>query len=96
MNFDFKFENGNVIHCSYNGKGLICRATITPKGFTLKGEKVKKKNENDKAVTVGQVQQAFAEGKWHTMQIEMAGKDFVASTTKSKVLSGNAIVFQTK
>ena len=30
MQFDFRFDGGKVIHCSFNGKGHICRATINP------------------------------------------------------------------
>jgi len=85
--FDFKFDGGTVIHCSFNGKGHICRATITPTGYTLKGEKVKK-DPKDKSVTVGQVRQEFVQGKWYTMQIEMAGKEFVAQVGDGPVAFG--------
>ncbi|MDG1875388.1 MAG: hypothetical protein P8J27_15855 [Mariniblastus sp.] len=86
--FDFKFEGGTVIHCSFNGKGHICRATLTPQGYTLKGEKVKK-DPQDKSVTVGQVQQTFVPGKWYTMQIDMAGKEFVARVGDGPVAFGS-------
>lgn len=88
MIFDFKFDGGKVIHCSFNGKGHICRATITPNGYTLKGEKVKK-DPQDKHATVGQVQQKFEPGKWYTMQIEMAGKEFVAQVGDGPVAFGS-------
>jgi len=88
MQFDFKFDGGKVIHCSFNGQGHICRATITPTGFTLKGEKVKK-DPQDKAVTVGQVEQEFVKGKWHTMRIEIAGEEFVARVDDGPVAFGS-------
>lgn len=88
MQFDFKFDGGSTIHCSFNGKGHICRATITPKGFTLKGEKVKK-DPADKAVTVGQVQQNFVKGKWYTMQIEIDEEEFVARVDDGPVAFGS-------
>lgn len=88
MEFDFKFDGGKIIHCSFNGKGHICRATITPKGYILKGEKVKK-NPQDKSVTVGQVQQDFAAGQWHTMRVEVAGEEFVAQVGDGPVAFGS-------
>ena len=88
MQFDFKFDGGSVIHCSFNGKGHICRATITPQGFILKGEKVKK-DAKDKAVVVGQVQQSFANGQWYTMHIEIAGEEFVARVNDGPVAFGS-------
>ena len=87
LSFDFQFDGGKVIHCSFNGKGHICRATITPTGYTLKGEK-DKKNAQDKSVTVGQVQQDFEKGKWYTMQIEVAGKEMVARVGDGPVAFG--------
>lgn len=86
--FDFKFDGGKVIHCSFNGKGHICRATITPNGFTLKGEKVKK-DPADKAVTVGQIQQKFETGKWYTMLIEISSNEFVARVSDDKIAFGS-------
>jgi hypothetical protein len=88
MQFDFKFDGGSVIHCSFNGKGHICRATINPQGFILKGEKVKN-DADDKAVTVGQVQQEFVKGQWYTMQIEIAGDEFVARVDDGPVAFGS-------
>jgi hypothetical protein len=87
LQFDFKFDGGKVIHCSFNGKGHICRATITPTGYSLKGEK-DKKNPADKSVTIGQVQQKFEAGKWYTMVIELAGKEFVARVDDGPVAFG--------
>jgi hypothetical protein len=87
MQFDFKFDGGRVIHCSFNGKGHICRATITPNGFTLKGEKVKK-DPQDKSVTVGQVEQEFVKGEWYTMMIEIADDEFVARVNDGPVAFG--------
>ena len=85
--FKFRFSGGKAIHCSFNEKGHICRATLTPEGYMLKGEKVKNDPE-DRAVTVGQVQQKFAPGKWHTMQIEVAGNEFVAQVDDGPIAFG--------
>ena len=87
MEFEFKFNGGKVIHCSFNGRGHICRATITPEGYTLKGEKVKKDPE-DKSITVGQVQQKFEKGKSYTMRIEVAGEEMVARVEDGPVAFG--------
>lgn len=82
MQFDFKFDGGKVIHCSFNGKGHICRATLTPSGFTLKGE-INKKDPKDKAVMLGQVKQAFEKGQWYTMLLEIQGDEIVARVGKN-------------
>jgi hypothetical protein len=87
LQFDFRFDGGRVIHCSFNGKGHICRAMITPTGYTLRGDKVKK-DPNDKTVTVGQVQQEFKAGQWYTMQLEIAGEDFVGRVDDGPVAFG--------
>ncbi len=88
LQFDFRFDGGTVIHCSFNGKGHICRATLTPSGFVIKGEKVKK-DADDKAVTVGQVQQSFDPGKWYTMLIEIDGEQMVARVDDDHVAFGS-------
>jgi len=87
LQFDFKFEGGRIIHLSFNGKGHICRATISPTGFVLKGEKVKK-DSNDKAAIVGQIQQNFEKGKWYTMLVEINGAEFVARVSDDQVAFG--------
>jgi hypothetical protein len=88
IRFRFRFNGGQAIHCSFNGKGHICRATLTPEGYTLKGEKVKS-DTTDRAVTVGQVQQKFSPGEWHTMQIEVAGNEFVARVDDGPIAFGS-------
>ncbi|MDB2526010.1 hypothetical protein N9X53_04935 [Mariniblastus sp.] len=87
IRFKFRFNGGKAIHCSFNGKGHICRATLTPDGYTLKGEKVKS-DSTDRSVTVGQVQQKFTPGKWHTMQIEVAGNEFAAQVDDGPIAFG--------
>ena len=88
IRFRFRFNGGKAIHCSFNGKGHICRATLTPEGYTLKGEKVKS-NPTDRSVTVGQVQQKFSPGEWYTMQIEIAGNEFVARVDDGPIAFGS-------
>lgn len=88
IQFKFRFNGGKAIHCSFNGKGHICRATLTPDGYTLKGEKVKS-DPQDRSVTVGQVEQKFVSGKWYTMQIEIAGNEFVAQIDDGPIAFGN-------
>ena len=87
LQFDFKFDGGKTIHLSFNGKGHICRATLTPTGFILRGEKVKK-DLKDKAATVGQIQQKFEKGKWYTMLVEIKGPEFVARVNDELVAFG--------
>jgi hypothetical protein len=88
LQFDFRFDGGKTIHCSFNGKGHICRATLTPEGFTLKGDK-DKKDPKDKPATVGQVQQTFEQGKWYTMLVEVDGEEMVARVGDGPIAFGS-------
>ncbi len=79
LSFDFKFDGAKTLHCSFNGKGHICRVTLTPKGFSMKGE-VDKKDANDKAANIAQVKQDYEVGKWYSMIVEVRGEHFLART----------------
>ena len=39
IQFKFRFSGGKAIHCSFNGKGHICRATLTPEGYMSRGRR---------------------------------------------------------
>jgi len=88
VRFDFKFDGAKTVHLSFNGKGHICRVAITPSGFVLKGEKVKK-DPADKSVDVGNVQQKFESGKWYTMLVEIDGPEFVAFVNPKQIAFGS-------
>lgn len=88
VQFDFRFDGAKVLHCSFNGKGHICRARITPEGYVLVAEK-DKKNSADKSVTVGQVQQSFTKGRWYTMTLEVDGNEMVGRVGKGPVAFGS-------
>jgi len=87
VRFDFRFDGGKALHLSFNGKGHICRATITPGDVTLKGDK-DKKAATDRAALIGQVRQTFAPGEWHTMVVEIRGGQFVARVDDGPVAFG--------
>ena len=87
VQFKFRFDGGETIHLSFNGKGHICRVILTPEGFVLKGEKIKK-DPKDKAVVVSQVAQAFGRGTWYTMLVELQGEEFVARVDDGPVAFG--------
>lgn len=82
-----RFEGAAVSTMVFNGAGHICRVTVTPKGFTVLGEK-DKKNEADKNVTLGKVDQAFARGQWYDFTIEITGDEMLVYTDAKHVAYG--------
>jgi len=82
-----RFEGATVTTLVFNGAGHICRISVTPKGFTVTGEK-DKKNESDKSVTVGRVTQDFVRGQWYNFTIEIAGDEVLVYTDPKHVAYG--------
>jgi len=76
--FDFRFDQGKVIHLSINGaKGHICRVTISPNGFVLKKDG-SKQDAADKPVVLDSCRFAFEHGKTYTMVVEVLGSEVLA------------------
>ncbi|QOV87809.1 LamG domain-containing protein [Humisphaera borealis] len=76
--FDFKFENGKVIHLSINGaKGHICRVTISPDGFQVRKDG-SKTDTTDKPALLDSCKMAFEQGKRYTMVVECVGNEMIA------------------
>lgn len=76
--FSFKFDGAKSAAFSLNfAKGHVCRIAITPAGFTVQKDKAGK-NTEDKAAKLDTVKCAFAPGEWHTMLVEVCGKEMLA------------------
>jgi hypothetical protein len=76
VQFSFKFEGGKRIALSMDGKGHVCRVTLTPQGFALQRDVAK--DSGEKATILGKGTIDFKAGEWHTMLVEVQGKELLA------------------
>lgn len=86
VQFQFRLEGAKVTTLSMNAeKGHICRVKINTDGFSVvrDADKVKK----DKPVVLDEVKMKIDPKVWHTMVVEMSGKDMLAK------LDGKSIAF---
>ncbi len=86
VQFQFRLEGAKMTTLSMNAeKGHVCRVKINADGFSVvrDADKVKK----DKPVILDEVKVKIEPKVWHTMVVEMAGKDMLAK------LDGKAIAF---
>jgi hypothetical protein len=87
IQYAFKLDGAKSTSFSINaGKDHLCRLSVTPKGFTLQKDKPNK-NSTDAAVKLDQMRTPVTTGEWHTIQIELLGKEMLAS------LDGKAVAF---
>jgi Domain of Unknown Function (DUF1080) len=85
---DLRFDGATAMALLFNGPGgHVCRATFTPKGFTVTGDK-DKKDEADKAAVLGKVEQTFAPGQWFTVTIEVTGDEMLVWTDPAHAVYG--------
>lgn len=86
VQFQFRLEGAKMTTLSMNAeKGHVCRVKINTDGFSVvrDADKVKK----DKPVILDEAKVKIEPKVWHTMVVEMAGKDMLAK------LDGKAIAF---
>lgn len=85
---DLRFDGAASMALLFNGPaGHVCRATFTPKGFTVTGDK-DKKDDADKAAVLGKVEQDFAPGQWFTVTIEVTGDEMLVWTDPAHAVYG--------
>lgn len=76
--FEIRFEGGKGASLSLNSsQGHVCRAAITPTGFTVNKDS-RDKNKTDKAALLGSHPIAIKSGEWHTLLVEICGPEIVA------------------
>ena len=87
IQYSFKLDGAKSTSFSINtAKGHLCRVGVTPKGFTLQKDKPSK-DSAETAEKLDQVKIPISTGEWHTLQIELMGKEMLAS------LDGKAVGF---
>ncbi len=78
VQFAIKFEGGKGAALSLNSsQGHVCRAAITPTGFTVNKDS-RDKNQTDKAALLGSHPITIKPGEWHTLLVEICGPEMVA------------------
>jgi hypothetical protein len=87
VQFSFKLDGAKGMSLSMNAeKGHVCRVRITPDGFAVIRDKDKKKNE--KPAVLDKYDVKITPKEWHTMVVEMHGKDMVARLDGKQVALG--------
>ena len=77
IQYSFKLEGAKVTSLSINAtKGHISRVRILPTGMTVQKDADKKKN--DKAAVLDTVTTSISPSEWHTVVVELHGKEIVA------------------
>ena len=88
VQFSFRLEGAKAISLSMNAeKGHVCRVRILETGFTVQRDKDKEKNE--KPVVLDQRDVKIAPKEWHTMIVEMSGKDMLAKLDGKHIAFGS-------
>ncbi len=76
VQFSFKFEGAKRAALSMDGKGHVCRVNLTPQGFALQRDVAK--DSGEKPAVLGKGALDFKAGEWHTMLVEVLGKEMLA------------------
>ena len=85
--FAFKLEGAKTISVSLNAnKGHLCRVQITPTGLTAIRDKDKKTGE--KRVVLDSCKVTVASNEWHTMVVEIHGKELLVRMDNKHVAYG--------
>lgn len=88
VSFQFRLEGAKGMSLSMNAeKGHVCRVKITPDGFSVNRDKDKAKN--DKPVVLDEAKVKIEPKIWHTMVVEMAGKEMLARLDGKQIAYGS-------
>ncbi len=83
--YSFKLDGAKTTTFSINdAKGHLCRVLIRPNGFTVQKDD-HDHDGPDKAVLFQNVTTPINAGEWHTLVIELLGKEMLASLDGDKV-----------
>ena len=87
VQFQFRLEGAKIMSLSMNGeKGHVCRVRVSTDGFVALRDKDKKKN--DPPVVLEKNDVKIEPKVWHTLVVEMAGKEMLARLDGKQVAYG--------
>lgn len=96
IQYRFKLDGAKATTLSINGtKGHICRVAIRPTGFTVQKDDTDGKNGPDKAEQLETCETPIKVGEWHTMVLEVQGKEMLATLDGKHVAYGKHNVVET-
>jgi hypothetical protein len=72
----FKLDGAKRASISFDGKGHVCRVNLAPTGFVLQRDAPKDGGEKPSQLGRGAVE--LRPGEWHTILVEVVGKDLLA------------------
>lgn len=88
IQYSFKLDGAKTTSLSVNDpKGHNCRVAITPAGFSVRKDSHDHNNQ-DKAVVLETRATSIKAGEWHTIVIEILGKELLASLDGKEVAFG--------
>lgn len=88
IQYSFKLEGAKGTSLSINdSKGHTCRVAINSTGFSVRKDS-HDKNDKDPAVTLETQSLPIAPGEWHTMSVEILGKEMLACLDGKEVAFG--------
>jgi hypothetical protein len=81
IEYSFKLDGSpRMTTLSINAaKGHVCRVAVRPNGFTVQKDDQDGKNGPDKPAVLQTVETAVKAGEWHTLVIELFGKEMLAT-----------------
>jgi len=89
IEFSFRLDGAKSISLSMNAsKGHICRLAVRPTGFSVVKDAQDKK-AGDKAAVLGTCDVTIKPGEWHTMVLELAGDEMIATMDGKHKASGS-------
>ncbi len=88
IQYSFKLDGARQTSLSINdAKGHCCRVVITPTGFAVRKDS-HDHNVADKAIELDKRSLPLVPGEWHTLVLELSGKEIVASIDGRAVALG--------
>lgn len=76
LQVSFKFDGAKKTAVSMDGKSHVCRVHLNAKGFSLQRDVAK--DSGEKATVLGKGAIELKPGEWHTLLIEVQGKEMLA------------------
>jgi hypothetical protein len=89
VQYSFKLDGAKTTTFSINAaKGHICRVIVKPNGFTVQKDDQDGKDGPDKAMALDTCSVDVKPGEWHTLLIELQGKEMLARLDDKHVAFG--------